>query len=77
MTSGNPLPAGEAKRRSMGALASFFAPRLRGARPVLYSTWGRRNGLGPYQKKGRAGDTVFDVFKYEDEEQTKYTQFNL
>ena len=44
VTSGTPLPLGECKRRALVALGEFFAPRLGGARPVLYSSWGRRDG---------------------------------
>ena len=44
MTSGFPLPEGEAKKRSEAALKGFFVPRLGSATPVLYSTWGRRDG---------------------------------
>jgi hypothetical protein len=44
VTSGSGLPVGEGKRRSMAAIAETFVPRLAKATPVLYSTWGRRDG---------------------------------
>jgi hypothetical protein len=44
VTSGAPLGPGEGKVLSISALEEWFAPRLGAARPVLYSTWGRRDG---------------------------------
>jgi hypothetical protein len=41
---GGGLPEGESKRRSMEAITNTFAPRMGGATPILYSTWGHRDG---------------------------------
>jgi len=46
VSSGSALPEGEGKRRSMAAIEDTFLPRLGKATPVLYSTWGRRDGDG-------------------------------
>lgn len=44
VSSGTPLPAGECKARALASLAAWFRPRLNGATPVFYSSWGRRDG---------------------------------
>lgn len=44
VSSGAALPIGEGKVRSLAAIEEWFAPRMRFSKPVLYSTWGRRDG---------------------------------
>eukprot|EP01043_Picozoa_sp_COSAG02_P016612 COSAG02_NODE_735_length_17872_cov_20.966860_10_plen_188_part_00 len=44
VSSGTPLPAGECKARALAVLRAWFRPRLNGATPVFYSSWGRRDG---------------------------------